>query len=1014
MSARWLAERLLVLAGLGLLAGCSENDVQAELRSLQSSEDAVFVCRDLNGDGHPMTDCPDLDASDDADPSKALSIYSLVSQTVTNEVAVINVSGGHVIDTDPSVPGYGFLRVGARPAAMAASPGGKSSFVATADLGKNGLFALPTRCLGAPQPGEVQRDLTSWPACRLDGVPGKVAVVLEPNATTCGGGEAALADESKLADDSVCYASMEQEVAEGGPAGRRMLVVSFPDKAELAVIDAQWLLNREPGTFEDCQIEARIPLKVEVPAGVTQTLPPDLQTTCNEVPAPTAPVPGTTESHLAGFALTEERLYVADQGAPVIHVVDVAKGACAMSELPSLLPMSFTEPTRVVTTRRVAASPLTPSGKRYVYAIDSLDQPGASVMAFDVSPGSTDPTPIVRSGSPELQGEKPDRLSLGSSARDIAFAYRDLPYADPVTGVAEFGVQCNPDPAAPLDSPGALARSSSDYLTGARPGLLRGLFAFVMLTNGVISIVDVEDFDAPCRRPIPANQSSTPDFRGCANDPAGITSYMLDPDVPSSRTVTDELSCNVVAPHRFRSGTLAINDQDNGVRGPALRGFPQLAVPPLAAGTKVEDRPRLLAVKFPPSPNGQPQDAEVFVGSTPFSTADGASDKLPVAPNESDDDQSVALNAVVLPPLQPRAYASDDTVKLTFEGAFTGERSAGFLLPEQDGHPGAIEDATLSFCAVGVYDVAAMTDYAQNVLGLVDGETNGVGLKEDPAAFGEEHADYVQITSALLDEDDVYWRNGQHDRPGCVQKFGPDDADSLAPAREFRVVKAFQGRLELVSRDNSVSVARAKECFPTAIKYRVRTSKQWTLISSAQGFRHDVVASGADSACVRSCDPQRKWAKGRVFEISSLLGDDTCREVGDVGDPLDMRVGCAETGEAACVYDQTATNGNGQSLLGAVQLGGPASECIFDGLTSRFAVYRGRAPSVRDSVFTWQTTGGFSPLHVNLGNVSAAVSPQTIQYVPQIERMAVVDGASLGLSLIDIDTFSVAKPSPFF
>jgi hypothetical protein len=97
-----------------------------------------------------------------------------------------------------------------------------------------------------------------------------------------------------------------------------------------------------------------------------------------------------------------------------------------------------------------------------------------------------------------------------------------------------------------------------------------------------------------------------------------------------------------------------------------------------------------------------------------------------------------------------------------------------------------------------------------------------------------------------------------------------------------------------------------------------------------------------------------------------------------------------------------------------VQLGGPASECIFDGLTSRFAVYRGRAPSVRDSVFTWQTSGGFSPLHINLANVSAAVSPQTIQYVPQIERMAVVDGASLGLSLIDIDTFSVAKPSPFF
>jgi hypothetical protein len=255
----------------------------------------------------------------------------------------------------------------------------------------------------------------------------------------------------------------------------------------------------------------------------------------------------------------------------VIHVVDISGGACAMNELPSLLPMSLTEPTRVVTTRRVAASPLTPSGKRYVYAIDSLDQPGASVMAFDVSPGSTDPTPIVRPGSPELPGEKPDRLALGSSARDIAFAYRDLPYADPITGVAEFGVQCNPDPEASLDSPGALARSSDDYLSGARPQLLRGLFAFIALTNGAVSIVDVEDFDAPCRRPVSLNSTSTPDFRGCANDPADIAFYTTNQAADGPRTVTDELSCNVVAPHRFRSATFAVNDAEFGVRGPALR-----------------------------------------------------------------------------------------------------------------------------------------------------------------------------------------------------------------------------------------------------------------------------------------------------------------------------------------------------------------------------------------------------------------------------------------------------------
>jgi hypothetical protein len=205
----------------------------------------------------------------------------------------------------------------------------------------------------------------------------------------------------------------------------------------------------------------------------------------------------------------------------------------------------------------------------------------------------------------------------------------------------------------------------------------------------------------------------------------------------------------------------------------------------------------------------------------------------------------------------------------------------------------------------------------------------------------------------------------------------------------------------------------------------------------ATGFRHDVVASGADSACVRSCDPRRKWAKSRVFEISSVNEPGKCLKAEEAtDDPLALRVGCAVKGgevvndltvpqESACVYDQTAKitlpDGPDEDKLpdvidpmGAVQIGGPASRCIFDGLNSRFALYRGRATSLRDSAFTWQTSGGFAPLIVNMANVSIVVSPQTMQYVSQLERIAVVDGASMGLSLIDFDAFVVAKPSPFF
>lgn len=1012
MNARSLASRLAALLGLCLLNGCSEAEVVRELRSLQGSEDSVFLCRDANGNGRPMSECPDLDGTNDEDDSKRLYLYALVTETITNEIAVVDVTTGHVVDVDPSVPGYGFLRVGGRPTSIAATPGGTASFVATTDVGQNGIFALPTNCLGAPQQDEPQRDLTTWPACRLDDTPGEIAMMVEPSgpAVSCDGAAVAAPDIERS-----CYAKLAEE---GGPVGTRKLIVALPERGELAVIDAQEVLDTVPGTFPPCHIEKRIPLAVNIPAGVAQTLPPDLQTTCSEVPAPTAPPPSRMSPRPAGFAVSDDRLYVADSAAPVVHVLDTSS-VCGMTELPSLLPMSLREPSRVVTTRRVAASPLTPSGKRFVYAIDSEDQPGASVMAFDVSPGSTDPTPIVRPGSPELPGElKPDRLTLGSSARDVAFAYRDLPYADPITGVAEFGTACDPDPATSKDSPGGLARPSSDYLTGARPVLLRGLFGFVLLTNGVVAIVDVEDFDAPCRRPRIANSSSVEDVRGCKDDqPTGIEFYTEDGSSEGKRTVTDEVSCRVVEPHRFRSATLAINDPNVGVRGPSLRGFPQLSMPASAAGSRVEDRPRLLGVPFE-NPAGQRVDSEVFIGSTRYGTEERAENALPVDPNGRITDEAETLNALVLPPLQPRAYPPEDTVKVTFEGAYR-ERNGGFLqvAGKPAGTEDRLEDSTTSFCAEGVYDVAAMTDYGSKELGLD---------AEQAEAFAREHADYVQITSALLGEGDIWWKS--HDRQWCIQHFGPHDAESLAAGRDFRVLSAFADKLLIEPRnllaaseaiDGQVTVARAADCFPGAITYRLRTANQWTVMHSASGFNHDVVASGADNACVRSCNPLKKWAKSRVFEISSRPDD--CALPNSAGDPLDLRVGCAELGEVACVYGQTETALDNDPETTAddawgssVRIGGPASECIFDGLTARFAIYRGRLRSVRDAAFTWQTGGGYNPLVINLANISNVVSPQSIQFVPQLEQMAVVDGSSLGLTLLSLDTFGVVPPSPFF
>ena len=70
MKALGFVGRIAALGGLLLLANCSEQEVVAPLPSLSGSEDAVFLCRDEAGVGHPYSDCPDRDSTDDTKAAK--------------------------------------------------------------------------------------------------------------------------------------------------------------------------------------------------------------------------------------------------------------------------------------------------------------------------------------------------------------------------------------------------------------------------------------------------------------------------------------------------------------------------------------------------------------------------------------------------------------------------------------------------------------------------------------------------------------------------------------------------------------------------------------------------------------------------------------------------------------------------------------------------------------------------------------------------------------------------------
>lgn len=981
------------LLGLVLLAGCAETPEAVTFGSLERSGKSAFVCVGPDGEPRGMDACPDYAGDENR-------LLALVTQTLRGEVAVVDVTEEEVLDADPASPGFSFLPVGANPVDIAATPGSAATFVAVAELGKEGIFALPTTCIDAPKPEEPARDLVLWPACALPAAPGAISVVVQQDAqpaTTCDG-------EPLPPSQALCQADLSQEA---GPPGRRLLAVTLPDLGQLAFIDAQWLLNQRSGSFEPCRFEGP-PLALATTASGAlpeQRVPEDLQVpaTCSDPLDWGTAQPGPTRSSPSDLALADGRLYVADRGVPLVHVVDVTT-ACAARELPPLIARSFEDPERVVTTSRVAVSPLTSQGQRFLYAVDDTE---GSLMVFDVSDGSPERAPLVREGTEWTPFEPADRIVFNSPARDVEFITHDIPIPDPTTGIAVSGTQCDPDPDSPLNEPPALHRTSGNRERGAGPRRLRGVFALVALASGRVVVVDVDDWDAACRRPVEGNPSPEPDFRGCRNDPEAL--YQLE-GLP---TVSAEATCKAVEPHRVRSASFVMSSSDAGVRAPSLRGFPRLdsVEGTLPSGLSEEGRenPRLMAVPFEaPHPRAQLEGTdegrlcgEAWVGTTRYvaicdEEGQYRGGDLPINPAATED------NSVLLPLVDPRAYVGED-VAVSYEGPIMAPRESGFLEYAPDYF--VLRDTEAEFCSRGVHDEA---------LSAEQGEELGVEPDALPE-FAQNHSDLVEITNDFLSEGDRYWldagavcggADAAERRGQCESFFGTPD--EITSRRLLRVVEAYQDRLLVLPGDAPPAGVSAADyralvqrniqcCFPEGLEYRVRVQRQWAVRGSVSGFAHDVFADPADPGrrCRRepACHPRRKLLRGRAFELVNTSS--SCRlEEG-------CNVGPARPEDSVCRAAFTAD-------YPVVQPDGPGSECIFESLTARFALYRGQNPPQRDYTFSWRTQGGFTPLSVDIAaGQTTLVLPQSLNFVPQLNQVAVADGQSRGLVMIDLDNLRI-------
>ena len=214
--------------------------------------------------------------------------------------------------------------------------------------------------------------------------------------------------------------------------------------------------------------------------------------------------------------------------------------------------------------------------------------------------------------------------------------------------------------------------------------------------------------------------------------------------------MTDESSCHIIETHRPRAASLSISNTTVGLSAPTLRSFPQFSNPDPSAVTTTAKQPHLLAVDFanPDPSNSTPIPAQVNVSAQVYANCpsvngvppcDGKSLALEIDPTQAQQ------NSLVLPLVEPRSYAAQDSPELVFEGRVFPPRTSGFLpVTDASGVPLALpsgqallEDPDANFCGAGVEDNVTILDEAAS-LGIPKGSAQ--------TAWAAKHADYVEIT----------------------------------------------------------------------------------------------------------------------------------------------------------------------------------------------------------------------------------------------------------------------------
>jgi hypothetical protein len=1007
-------------------------------------------------------------------------LYAMVTQSARGEVAVVDLTAGYVIDGDHSSPGINFIPVGAIPTDVAVAPDGKVAYVAAAEVNKPAIYAIASRnILGdsqvysqssvglpvadAPPPPT----LPALPVCQLDQAPGAMVVV--PHTVTTDGGAAATSYELAVVLPG-----------DGAGRRARLVTIDPAPFIRGTGVDTSAGPTYPPGALAKCVLTSDITLDDSLPPapaaapawsdgivypGTLPESPPTAQLCAttgvtdggaggsdagasdagasdagtSDAGTPDACDGGTeadggpldygpgNHAHGTSAARDGTTLYIGDDGLPLIHVVDLSTVG-SPKERPPLVATSLLDTLRKVSVGDIAVSPTTSDYKKYLYAVDKKD---GSIMVFDATELPTAPRgPLVRPHAEVNPFQAPDRIVFNAPVATVSFARHDFPLThvcDSPVSNARGGLFCNPNPNAgpnigePLSEQGAgmcyRANITSSDVPLLGPARLRGIFGFVTLSNGNMVAIDVDDWDAPCRRPDPLNGSAGLPSAYTPAEPPPTGPGDLDPyHVPSAfqggtettAKVSQEFFFPVSAPNRPRSLYFLRSDATTGIHAPQLNGLPQLFSQNTALSTV-----------------GAGAAANPILLPTATGLADPNNFKNPSAPNPSDRQEAdlvtvpggTAVPGVRFAYEDPQVQLDQDWA-VTFEGplpGFDGTSLATTVLAT-DYNTVTLANTSALFCRKGIEDYRIGTARAAAL--AEEMAKNNILV---PAKLSSTLVDYVQLTDEILDPGDPYWAEvdnscwspelaaaspqARHD--ACAAQYGASVDQSAW--RDFPILEAHDDHLILgryaydsagvlatdraiVTSDpsNVEALKRMRCCFHHQVRFKVRTGGMWLATGTSVGLLHRVTTD-ASGSCVLSCDPREALLQSRAPAVPALLSNASAKLTAPGRNSI---LAMRNPSFSFVVWNGVAT------------IPDPSDA------THTKTIKVDQTP-IRDLQWKFTTRGQFSPLVINIASSTTAVSPQSMRFIDSLGQLALVDGASQGLVLIDLNTVTLAH-TPFF